>query len=770
MSATPMEADVNSNVTLECHAYQTGNWSDVIAIANVSWTRNGMFIRVTEENTINVTSDTAGEVNFTCTVTTDSGNSATASATVEFLEEIFFEEYLENLTVAMSATPMEADVNSTVTLECHAYQTGNWSDVIAIANVSWTRNGMFMRVTEENTINVTSDTAGEVNFTCTVTTDSGNSATASVIVEFLEEMILDEYLEDLTVAMSATPMEADVNSTVTLECHAYQTGNWSDVIAIANVSWTRDGMFMLVTEENTLIVTSNSPGEVNFTCTVTTDSGNSATASVIVEFLEEIIAQDFIEEAENLTAVLSATPPEAEVNSTVTLECQAYEYGNLSRIASIANVSWTQDGVSLGTTQDNKINVTFATAGDSYFTCAVTTDSGDSATANLTVGFYAANETDDQVQVLAANVTAMPTFAGVNSTVTLTCHVYGLGNVSLAVSVANFTWSRNGNPFRATQENVLNVTSGTPGFVDFTCTVTTHEGTMAASLTTVEFYAVNETDESPSAIYPETCGSGQGYNWARARCMDCDGTNEFNDGSRLVCSYCRYRTGTANACLASDGEKTSSIGRRDVCISAVLWSQTCNATGKSLTDINKALSKDARAYFLSAFPASTDLCANAACENIQVTVARRTHLCQALTSCNASISCAGYSYKSTVKAWLYDVREFVNTGVGGVYRRAEEVFLESLIDLHNFPASQSRSMTFAEGLALALPVTRVDTTSIPENENRQIVATYHTSLSWSSNYQSSTSSEFSSLNTIIQDQVNLVPVICRIQRRVLLFL
>ncbi|GFN86515.1 hypothetical protein PoB_001302100 [Plakobranchus ocellatus] len=259
MSATPMEADVNSTVTLECHAYQTGNWSDVIAIANVSWTRNGMIMRVTEENIINVTSDTAGEVNFTCTVTTDSGNSATGNVIVEFLEEMILDEYLEDLTVAMSATPMEADVNSTVTLECHAYQTGNWSDVIAIANVSWTRNGMIIRVTEENTINVTSDTA--------------------------------EYLEDLTVAMSATPMEADVNSTVTLECHAYQTGNLSDVIAIANVSWSRNGMFMRVTEENTINVTSDSPGEVNFTCTVTTDSGNSATASVIVEFLEEIIAQ-----------------------------------------------------------------------------------------------------------------------------------------------------------------------------------------------------------------------------------------------------------------------------------------------------------------------------------------------------------------------------------------------------------------------------------------------------------------------------------------------
>ncbi|GFO34943.1 hypothetical protein PoB_006144800 [Plakobranchus ocellatus] len=120
-----------------------------------------------------------------------------------------------------------------------------------------------------------------------------------------------------------------------------------------------------------------------------------------------------------------------------------------------------------------------------------------------------------------------------------------------------------------------------------------------------------------------------------------------------------------------------------------MWSQTCNASSVALNDINKALSEDARSFFLSAYPHSRilpmihvhippqphtlshsilispfspvrGLCANSACDNIQVTVTKRSLLCQPL-SCNAtSISCNDYAFNITVKACMYDVR-----GIGG---------------------------------------------------------------------------------------------------------
>ena len=82
-----MEAAVDAFVTLECNVDQGDHDAEAL-IANVTWTQDGTFLSVTQDNKINVTSDTAGEVNFTCTVIDDYGWNATANVTVDFYEEI----------------------------------------------------------------------------------------------------------------------------------------------------------------------------------------------------------------------------------------------------------------------------------------------------------------------------------------------------------------------------------------------------------------------------------------------------------------------------------------------------------------------------------------------------------------------------------------------------------------------------------------------------------------------------------------------------------
>ena len=72
-----------------------------------------------------------------------------------------------------------------MTLECYAYEASNYTDTAPIANVTWTQGGFFLGVTQGNEINVTSDTPGEINFTCTVRDDFGRNATAVNVVEFL---------------------------------------------------------------------------------------------------------------------------------------------------------------------------------------------------------------------------------------------------------------------------------------------------------------------------------------------------------------------------------------------------------------------------------------------------------------------------------------------------------------------------------------------------------------------------------------------------------
>ena len=85
-----MEATVYEDVTLVCSAFEVGNYTEA-PISNVTWTQGGAFLQVTQDNKINVTSYTPGEINFTCTVMDDYGRNATANGTVEFFEEIIDE-------------------------------------------------------------------------------------------------------------------------------------------------------------------------------------------------------------------------------------------------------------------------------------------------------------------------------------------------------------------------------------------------------------------------------------------------------------------------------------------------------------------------------------------------------------------------------------------------------------------------------------------------------------------------------------------------------
>ena len=110
---------------------------------------------------------------------------------------MFYADWLAEIAVSMSADPMEAIVDTIVILECHAYELGNFTEA-PIANVTWTQDDIFIAVTQDNKINVTSDTPGEVNFTCTVIDDYGRNATANGTVEFLEDVIEGKICEKFT--------------------------------------------------------------------------------------------------------------------------------------------------------------------------------------------------------------------------------------------------------------------------------------------------------------------------------------------------------------------------------------------------------------------------------------------------------------------------------------------------------------------------------------------------------------------------------------------
>ena len=58
-------------------------------IANVTWKQGDVLLGVTQNNTINVTSDTPGVVRYTCAVIDEYGRTVTGNLTVEFFEGIF---------------------------------------------------------------------------------------------------------------------------------------------------------------------------------------------------------------------------------------------------------------------------------------------------------------------------------------------------------------------------------------------------------------------------------------------------------------------------------------------------------------------------------------------------------------------------------------------------------------------------------------------------------------------------------------------------------
>ena len=97
---------------------------------------------------------------------------------------------LDALGAELIAERTGAAVDAFVTLECNAYKIATYTET-PIANVTWTQGGTFLSVTQDNKINVTSDTPGMVNFTCTVIDDYGRNATANVTVDFYEETVLE---------------------------------------------------------------------------------------------------------------------------------------------------------------------------------------------------------------------------------------------------------------------------------------------------------------------------------------------------------------------------------------------------------------------------------------------------------------------------------------------------------------------------------------------------------------------------------------------------
>ncbi|GFS13688.1 hemicentin-1, partial [Elysia marginata] len=671
------------------------------------------------------------------------------NATSSFIINFYANEMFGTVAY-LSADPMKAVVNVTVTLECSAFELANMTEV-PIANVTWKADNMSIGVTQDNKINVTSATVGKTSYECTAVDVYGRNATAYEDVLYYENVTKVDMF-GIVAYLSADPMKAVVNVTVTLECSAFELANMTEV-SIANVTWKADNMSIGVTQDNKINVTSATVGKTSYECTAVDVYGRNATAYEDVLYYENateatVIVQCTVSDGNGMNATssfiinfyakeqafsvqMSATPAQVTVNSTVTLECEAYETGNGSIAVTIANVSWLVDGAVLQVTQDNQINVTAGSAGDVQFTCTVVDDVGRNASASSTVTFLAVNDTEvyEHVQAhISANTSKDGAAAG--STVEVQCWPH-LGRAPFSIS-----WRNDGVAMANQTGNYLYVTSASASTVIVQCTVSDGNGMNATSSFIINFYA-------------KSCSTGQGYSWVQAGCAECDGQNEYNDGGLEVCAYCRYTTARADACDVTDPAKTTAIGKKDICITSTLWSMSCDSSTITLAQINTQLSKDARAFYLSAFPSSSGLCANGACENVVVSVARKSLACQA---CN-STECGSYNYKTTAKACLYDVDEFVNTGVNSVLRRAQEVFLESLRDVSQFPANANRSTTFMTGLMVSSPPVRVESTTVPESENRELLATFRSTLSWSSNYQNSDSTEYQSLNSIIQDQL-----------------
>ena len=87
----------------------------------------------------------------------------------------------------MTASTFETTVNSIVTLECQALDPGNPdATIIPIANITWTRDNTAMEDIHDSVINVTSEIAADVTFSCFVTGVNGSNGTQDVVIEFYE--------------------------------------------------------------------------------------------------------------------------------------------------------------------------------------------------------------------------------------------------------------------------------------------------------------------------------------------------------------------------------------------------------------------------------------------------------------------------------------------------------------------------------------------------------------------------------------------------------
>ena len=75
-------------------------------------------------------------------------------------------------------------VNSIVTLECQAHDPGDVSATVPIANITWTRDNTAMEDIHDSVIDVTSDVAADVTFSCFVTDVNGRNGTDDVVVAF----------------------------------------------------------------------------------------------------------------------------------------------------------------------------------------------------------------------------------------------------------------------------------------------------------------------------------------------------------------------------------------------------------------------------------------------------------------------------------------------------------------------------------------------------------------------------------------------------------
>ena len=85
----------------------------------------------------------------------------------------------------MTASTFESTINSIVTLKCQALDPSNpGATIIPIANITWTRDNTAMEDIHDSVINVTSEVAADVTFSCFVTDVNGRNGTDDVVIAF----------------------------------------------------------------------------------------------------------------------------------------------------------------------------------------------------------------------------------------------------------------------------------------------------------------------------------------------------------------------------------------------------------------------------------------------------------------------------------------------------------------------------------------------------------------------------------------------------------